>query len=533
MGQEQASCGSADRSDRLRFGVATDTQSTRSSSQAGRINAVAGLDSAFTDRVRLYLKVTFLINLFLHVGSSVLWLVGIDDRPQQTAIMVQMSIVTVVNGAVWAIVARVRPTFIAAILIQALVTLALNANYIWITVGRSGQTDVAAPVFALLIVTIVLVLRSSLVPSPTFGTAIVGALSIIVLVIMTTQSSIENSATLSIWLAMFGVVVVVITSLASKTIYGLQVRVQAARKLGQYELQDKVGSGGMGDVFLAKHALLNRPTAIKLLKDASNTSSRDRFRQEVQIASGLTHPNTVEIYDYGRTPDGVFYFAMEFVEGATLDAIVRTTGPMPAKRVVQLLLQAAGSLSEAHHRGLVHRDIKPSNLMICERGGAFDTLKVLDFGLVHDLSDTEHRNPRTLAGTPLYLAPEVILDDASFAPESDIYALGATAYFLITGKPPFWEGDLANILSDHLATPPTVPQSEDAVLVELILRCLSKDPSDRPSDAVALGEALEGCQSWGEWKNGDARVWWSEHREIVASAGQQEVERTTTASVRC
>ena len=287
-----------------------------------------------------------------------------------------MSIVTAVHGVIWVLFARIRPGFRIAILTQALVTLALNANYIWITVGRSEQTDGVAPVFSLVIVTIVLVLRSSLVPTPTVGTAIVGTLSMAFLVGMTTQTAIDQSATLAIWLAMFGAVVVVITSLTSKTIYGLQISVHAARKLGQYELQDKVGSGGMGDVFLAKHALLNRPTAIKLLRDASTTSSRDRFRQEVQTASGLTHPNTVEIYDYGRTPEGVFYFAMEFVEGATLEAIVKATGPMPAKRVVQLLLQAAGSLSEAHHRGLVHRDIKPSNLMICERGGAFDTLKV-------------------------------------------------------------------------------------------------------------------------------------------------------------
>ncbi len=511
--------------------MAPESRPTKSTASE-RLSTKGGLDSAFVDRVRLYLKVTLLINLFLHIGSAILWFTGVQDRPGQEATLIQMTIVTLVNGAVWAVVERNRPTFRSAILVQALFTLALNANYIWITVGRTEQAQPVAPVFSLVIVTIVLVLRSSLVPSPVIGTAIVGTLSIVTLVVLTIQTSIADRHLLATWIAMLGAVVVVITSLTSKTIYGLQLSIHAARRLGQYELQDLVGSGGMGEVYLAKHALLNRPTAIKLLKDASTTSSRNQFRQEVQIASGLTHPNTVEIYDYGRTPDGVFYFAMEYVEGATLETLVQTTGPLPAKRVVRLLQQAAGSLSEAHERGLVHRDIKPSNLMICERGGIYDTLKVLDFGLVHDLADAEQKSHQALAGTPLYLAPELILDDAGFSPESDIYALGATSYFLITGKPPFSKGDLANILSDHLATEPAVPQSEDSVLVDLILRCLSKNPADRPQDAAALSQALEKCQSHNAWRNEDARIWWSEHREIVSNVGRHGLRQASALSTK-
>ena len=143
---------------------------------------------------------------------------------------------------------------------------------------------------------------------------------------------------------------------------------------------------------------------------------------------------------------------------------------------------------------------------------------------MHDLSDTEHHKHRALAGTPLYLPPEVILDNAGFTPESDIYALGATAYFLITGKPPFSGGDLANILSDHLVTQPAVPASEDPTLVDLIMRCLSKDPIDRPADAAVLGKALEDCNSFNKWRNNDARIWWSEYREIVANAGEHPIE---------
>ena len=381
--------------------------------------------------------------------------------------------------------------------------------------------------------TIVLVLRSSLVPSPALGTAMVGTLSMLLLIVLTTQTAIATRFVLSIWLTLLGAVVVVITTLTSKTIYGLQVSIQAAKQLGQYELQEQVGSGGMGEVYRAKHALLNRPTAIKLLKDASAAALRGRFQQEVQIASGLTHPNTVEIYDYGKTPEGIFYFAMEFVEGATLEQIVRTTGPMPAKRVVNLLYQAAGSLSEAHARGLVHRDVKPSNLMVCERGGEFDTLKVLDFGLVHDLAQTEAEGESVLAGTPFYIAPEVILDGAGSVPESDVYALGATAYFLLTGSPPFATGDLLEILSDHLVSIPVAPQCEDSSLAELVMVCLKKDPAQRPRDAAAVRTALRACQSFGQWRNDDARVWWSEHRELVSNMDEQTDSRLSTPRKSC
>ncbi len=510
--------------------MSTQSQSTNSSSARRKLGLSGGMDSAFAGRVELYLKVTFLMNLFLWVGAAGLRLSGIDSNQyeRQEEILVQMGVWTLINGGIWIYVRQTLPRFYVAVLIQAVVTLLLNGNYIWITVGLVDVPRPESPVYAILAVTIVLVLRSSLVPSPAVGTAVVGSLSMLGLVGLTLQSNVENSLVASIWLAMFGVVVVVVTTLTSNIIYGLQISVQAATKLGQYELQNRIGSGGMGEVYLAKHALLNRPTAIKLLKDATEATARGRFQQEVQIASGLTHPNTVEIYDYGRTPDGVFYFAMEFVEGATLEQIVARTGPMPATRIVHLLMQAAGSLSEAHRRGLVHRDIKPSNLMVCERGGEFDTLKVLDFGLVHDLAkaaDQEEstRERSTLTGTPFYLAPEVIVDEAGFSPESDVYALGATAYFLATGEPPFSNGDLAEILSDHLVTIPEPPSSGSRALDDLMMQCLRKDPATRPRDANALRDLLLACANDETWSSDDARVWWTEHREIMTSTQENGV----------
>jgi serine/threonine-protein kinase len=274
----------------------------------------------------------------------------------------------------------------------------------------------------------------------------------------------------------------------------------------------------MGEVYLATHALLNRPTAVKLLRDGSTATARERFRQEVQVASGLTHPNTVEIYDYGRTPEGVFYFAMEYVEGATLDEVVRATGVMPPARVVHVLEQAAASLAEAHGRGLVHRDVKPSNLMLCERGGTQDTLKVMDFGLVHEIGGEKVSRDGVLTGTPLFLAPEAILDVAGATAESDVYALGVTAYFLLAGRAPFEDGDLVEILSDHLVTPPPPLDVGDVELVDLVMRCLAKEPAQRPPNARALLSALEACANHGRWSADDARIWWAEHGASVSSA---------------
>ena len=320
-----------------------------------------------------------------------------------------------------------------------------------------------------------------------------------------------------VWMVVLALVVVAVTMVTSRTVYGLERRMIAEKQLGQYQLQKLVGRGAMGEVYLAKHALLRRPAAVKLLRDASAASARERFRQEVQTASGLSHPNTIEIYDYGRTPDGIFYFAMEYVEGATLEDIITATGPMPPGRVIHLLRQAAGSLREAHQRGLVHRDLKPSNLMLCERGGVFDTVKVLDFGLVRDLGESNEEESSGLLGTPMYLAPEAILDSGGFVQQSDVYAFGATAYFLLTARPPFTSGSLVEILSDHLATEPIAPDCKDKVLVDLVMQCLRKNPDERPADAVALVAALDACASNGLWEAREADIWWAEHREVITA----------------
>jgi len=306
-------------------------------------------------------------------------------------------------------------------------------------------------------------------------------------------------------------------ALASRRIYGLQKDVRRAEKLGQYVLENKVGEGGMGAVYRARHAFLRRPTAVKLiLSEMATPDMLARFEREVQATSQLTHPNTIAIYDYGRTPDGIFYYAMEYLPGLPLDQIVREDGPQPEARVVYLLKQICASLAEAHRIGLVHRDIKPANIMLCERGGTYDVVKVLDFGLVKDLDAGRDAGLTSLdhvVGTPMYMAPEGVISAANVSPRSDVYAVGAVAYALVTGHNVF-EGDSApEIVGHHLHTPPVPPSKRlgravDPFIEELILTCLSKLPEERAADAGALLLHLEEKWTGPAWTQRDARAWW-------------------------
>lgn len=478
-----------------------------------------GFESAVSERVRLYLKVTFLINAFLTSAMAVIILVAGSPEAANTEAsdFVVAALVTVVNGIAWFLVWRGRKKGFGAPLAGGLTTLVLSAGYTYVTAHNANDVNPTRTLmFCLLAVTVILVLRSSLVPSPATTTAVIGLIAVAFPVYSSRPSPAHDGDWVFFaWQILMSGVVVAVTTVTSHTVYGLQRRMRAAAQLGQYHIQRPLGRGGMGEVYLAQHALLQRPTAIKLLRDASAGS--DLFRQEVQTASGLTHPNTVEIYDYGRTPDGVFYFAMEYVEGATLEDVVRATGTMPARRVIHLLHQAAGALGEAHERGLVHRDVKPQNLMLCERGGLFDTLKVMDFGLVRDLAGQKTQTEGGLTGTPLYLAPEAILEADGAVPQSDVYALGATAYFLLAGTPPFAGGNLVETLSDHLVVEPPPFPCDDPSLAELVRRCLAKDVGDRPADARVLAGELESCRDHGEWKTRDASIWWAEHQELVAA----------------
>lgn len=280
----------------------------------------------------------------------------------------------------------------------------------------------------------------------------------------------------------------------------------------------------MGVVYKASHALLGRPAAIKLLPpERAGAEDVKRFEREVKVTSRLTHPNTIAIYDFGRTREGSFYYAMEYVDGLDLQTLVERDGPQDPARVAHLLAQLAGALVEAHAAGLVHRDIKPANAMVCERGGALDVLKVLDFGLVKTSasgSDVTESAARHVVGTPLYLSPEAVVAPESVDARSDLYALGAVGYFLLTGEPPFSGRNVVEVCAQHLSSAPVPPSARRAgiprELDQLILDCLAKAPDARPANAAALRASLLGLAA--KWTEERAARWWAERGEKQAPA---------------
>jgi serine/threonine-protein kinase len=307
-----------------------------------------------------------------------------------------------------------------------------------------------------------------------------------------------------------------LSALASRVIHRLRKEVSDIQDLGQYKLERKLGEGAMGVVYQAKHGMLKRPTAIKLLRpEIADPDALDRFRREVQLTAKLTHPNTVTIYDYGRTPEGLFYYAMELLDGATLTQVVNAGGPQPVERVVRILRDTALALNEAHDAGLIHRDIKPSNIMLARQGGVRDVTKVLDFGLVKNLGkvdDLEQTNTMSIKGTPHYLSPEGIQDPQGIDGRTDLYALGAVGYYLLAGRHVFEGKTIMEVCLHHLHTEP-LPFAEvasrevPAGLEALIFACLQKSQNDRPASGQELADALDRLKV-GSWTRADAEAWW-------------------------
>jgi hypothetical protein len=313
----------------------------------------------------------------------------------------------------------------------------------------------------------------------------------------------------------------------------LQKATLAAKQLGQYTLEEKLGAGGMGTVYKARHALLRRPTAVKLLDvDKTSEAAIARFEREVQLTSALTHPNTVAVFDYGRTPNGIFYYAMEYLEGLNLEDFILRFGPLPEARLVYILRQVCGSLAEAHAAGLVHRDIKPANIFLTCRGGLHDFVKVLDFGLVKDVLGGDQArltNPNSVIGTPLYLAPEAAQEFAQVDARADVYALAAVAYFLLTGSPVFDGGSFLEIWRKHADSVPEPPSVRLGARVSyhletLLLRCLAKTPADRPKDAAELQRELAKCVVEGTWTADDAAAWWASQGTVTWSSAEDSAK---------
>ena len=384
---------------------------------------------------------------------------------------------------------------------------------------------------ALLVLSNVVLGRAILVPSSGRRTMALGiVVGLVLLACLRSGSLVETT----VWWT----ITVVLSTATSIVIYGLRRRVRDVEQLGQYRLEEKLGEGGMGAVYRASHAFLRRPTAVKLLPPGkAGEDNVRRFEQEVQLTAQLSHPNTITIFDYGHTADGLFYYAMEYVDGLTLTDIVNRTGPQPVGRAVHLVRQAASALAEAHGVRLVHRDIKPGNIMVRllhPHGNEGDFVKVLDFGLVKQArheGGVDMTNDDVLAGTPQYMAPESIIAPDSVDGRADIYSLGAVAYYLVTGSHLFTGESIVELCAHHLHTEPEPPSSRlgrplPRDLEVLIMRCLAKEPSDRPTSAPELEQALIDCEGVDAWTAQDARAWWATHGQRHSRDGALEAVRT-------
>jgi serine/threonine-protein kinase len=412
---------------------------------------------------------------------------------------------------------------------------AIDAAAVALVLGGFGaQALLVPPAFAsevahslVLILTQMVIVRAVLVPGTaarTAGVSLLAALPTAAAVLWLPPPPGADpvvAANDRLWSWLWIASAVVVATLVSHVIYGLREEIREARQLGQYTLEEKLGEGGMGSVYRARHAMLRRPTAIKLLPpDKSSEAALARFEREVQLTAGLSHPNTVSVFDYGRTPDGIFYYAMEYLDGTNLDELVREEGPQPPARVAHILRQVASALVEAHGIGLIHRDIKPENVILCERGGIPDVAKVVDFGLVRDLepaSGARLTRDDVVQGTPLYLSPEAIRAPDTVDARSDLYGLGAVGYYLVTGTHVFGGATTVEVCSHHLHSHP-LPLSErlrrpvPAGLERLVLACLEKDPARRPGSAAELRDALEDLDDVERWSEREAREWWERWR---------------------
>lgn len=466
-----------------------------------------------------------------------LWLESIGAQPMRT-----WTIAAAHPGNLAGIAASVATLALVATRPWSLAALrVIDATFLvvvcacWAAMGMGAEAPDHAKWFVLLAYTNTIGARAAFVPSDTRTTL---TLSVVASVIVlwriwlihdaSSTAPVDRVAFVLIPAAWCAVAVIVAT-VVSTTIYGLRREAARAQKLGQYQLERKIGEGGMGVVYRAHHGMLRRPTAVKLLSGAEiNESHLRRFEREVRMTALLSHPNIVTVYDFGRTPEGRFYYAMEYLDGLNLQELVERFGPVDPPRAIHLLRQVCAALAEAHEHELIHRDVKPANILLTHRRAAHDHIKVLDFGLVRDLNQTrgDLTQASALAGTPAYLAPETILHGQA-DPRADLYAAGAVAYFLLTGAMVFEGPTVLAICSRHLTDTPERPslrlgRSLPAELESLVLRCLEKDPAARPQTALELGEALTKLTEGAPWRREDAQRWWDRHAAEVSELRARE-----------
>ena len=476
------------------------------------------------ERLALLSKLSFWIFWILVFFVHGLYEIYPELRPARVEIVDLFSVSgLVVLGLIWHFALRKRRSSLRALYtIDALYALLIGTAF-----GMSAyySADKRAAVWSAFIWhTFIVFSRVIVVPSSGRRTAAVTALSYLPLLLAAIGMAIATPHSLElpplafvVGGALFIAIAVLLATTGSRVIYGLRQQVSEAMQLGQYTLDEKIGEGGMGAVYRARHALLRRPTAVKLLPAGRyGADNIKRFEREVQHMARLTHPNTVAVFDYGRSPAGVFYYAMEYLDGIDLETLVRREGAQPAPRVIHILRQVCGALDEAHAMGLSHRDIKPANIILCRRGRMPDVAKVVDFGLVKEITRTGDGDTttRVIMGTPAYLAPEAVTDPDRVGPASDLYSLGCVAYFLLTATRVFDGKTAVDVCVRHVSHAPEPPSRRTdrpvpEELEALVLACLAKDPADRPKSAFELRAALARIPAYQAWDEAEALSWWN------------------------
>jgi hypothetical protein len=312
-----------------------------------------------------------------------------------------------------------------------------------------------------------------------------------------------------------------ISVLFTKGLYHIRQSLHRAKQLGNYVVERELGEGGMGRVYIAQHALLCRPTAVKVVEATLGEAEEAiaRFEREVRLSATLSHPNTITVYDFGRTGPQTFYYAMEYLEGLSLEDLVRRFGPLPPERTAFILTQVCGSLAEAHANSIVHRDIKPSNIFVTHRGGLYDFVKVLDFGLAKQVGSDEREFVTAagmVLGTPVYIPPEAVSEIGPVDQRADLYCLGGVAYWMLVGQPPFEAPTSVELILHHVRTRPKRPAEVSELPIppemdEIVIKCLEKDPRDRFQTAAELRAALRGISFGEPWTHEKGREWWALH----------------------
>src|SRR3954453_10329182 len=394
----------------------------------------------------------------------------------------------------------------------------------------------------LLALTVTVMIRAILVPSRPGRTMVLSALAflptVVVCIVRHHPSSLlpgfseaYQKQYMTLNTVLWSVLGTTLATITSRVTYGLRKQVAEANELGQYILEEKIGGGGMGEVWRARHRLLIRPAAIKLIRPQTSGDAElllRRFEREARATAALKSPHTVQLYDFGATEDGRLYYVMELLDGLDLDTLVRQYGPVPAERVVHILHQVCASLQDAHLNGLVHRDIKPANVVVSRAGTSFDFAKVLDFGLVKLDTDGKAEDEAvkltsdgSTSGTPAFMAPEVVLGATETDHRVDLYALGCVGYWLLTGKLVFEGKSVVEVMFHHAHTRAPRPSTRSdlpipAPLEDLIMVCLEKDPARRPSSAEAVSTRLDDVPLEKLWTVERAERWWATHRPADA-----------------